>query len=154
MINTPFAIVLLARLDSEGLIRIPRGNLAMPGLLLQLDPHTSLARQVPAFLARELGEPDLLDAVRVTEIIYPSFEIPEMGEATLVLSTSSARWPAGSNHSLLPQILREMPKIKARVPYMKALQHLMGADNDRIDAVEVTRDELLKLAKESKNTLD
>ena len=142
--KTPSAVLLVAVRDSLGVLRVPGGAGAFPGLTVAVAPLMPILPQLTDAASAFFGK----DVARRLDIVQDyADELLETpgGEpvATLYVATlapeaevlAQAEWPS------MPDILRRL-KGKSRIPYLRAWQVLAGGlhlNTKAVDAAELAK---------------
>lgn len=136
-------LLLVVRTGATGLMRLPDGFNKPPGRLFSPRPLLPIAEQLYALAADTLQDP-----ARSALVLEPNYtdrvllrpELPEddpRATASLYLVSCelasqdvSTAWPS------FPELLRAMPRNRARLPYLRAFQVLAGGLHLNTKAIE------------------
>jgi hypothetical protein len=144
---TPRAILLLALVGRDGVIRFPFARSAEPGFAVEVTPRVSVVPQLLAAVqasCRELREGFSVEVITGFSSLLAGAQM----ETTLYLARSNdpllaAYFAALPHQATMPELLQHMAKDKKRVAYLLAWQTLLGVGEEQLYAV--TREEVRQL---------
>lgn len=140
---TDFAILLCAVADERGVLRFPSNDATeLPGLNFAVEAGVPINEQLVK-AAENLLKVKLGGKLDVSQDFADPITRADGSAATLYVATvqegakrADESWPS------LPEILRNLPKDKGRVPYLRAWQILTGGlklETKAVDFAEVEK---------------
>ncbi len=153
-------ILLVACRDEAGFFRFPNGSVTHGfGLSIEIVHGFSEEMQITQIVEQHLDRGGLHGAVKILACFKDSLVAEDGRFCTLFVATlaESSGFIAPSSWMTLPDILRMMPKDRSRLPYMKAMQVLAGAQDEGMTVVELDeamRERLSRHLRESSGKSD
>jgi hypothetical protein len=145
--RTPVAILLLAVRDERGVLLVPSPSRATPGIVFNVKGGAPINDQLRDVAAAYIGVQAKLD---IDQTYADEFMLADGRQATLYVATGGNVGPlssvGGAGWVSIPELLRAMPRDRARLPYMRAWQVLSGGLTINVKAV--AGDDADKLLKE------
>lgn len=136
--KTSVAILLAAIPDERDLMHFPQSATSfagLPGLTFDVSPGMPINIQLMEQLWAHLGEK--IKGVDIIQAFVDEVRLPDGRAATVYLATVNGRRTLTSGAPTMPEILRQMPKDRNRLAYLKAWQVLTGSLTLNTKAVEL-----------------
>jgi hypothetical protein len=137
--KTDFAVLLVGAQTGEGPMRFFVGDPKHPGIVFRVQPATGLNEQFIGELGHLVGQPIDGRYLDVEQAFQNPVVLANGEAATLFL----AKWQPNtatvdfSSWVTMPYLLRQMPKDRNRLGYLKAWQVLTGALSESTKAVDL-----------------
>jgi len=136
--NTPYALLMVGCHFTEGPIRFPNDDSELPGILVKLDEGLSVNELLIAGAQKILGDTIDGKSLDIHQEFSSPLELKDGEAATLYLATIEAKYDMGSKEwKTMPELIREMPKDRGRLAYLRAWQVLGGGLNEDVKAFDV-----------------
>ena len=142
-IKTQQVVVLCATKDANDQFKVLKDHEVFGGILLKLEHSLIGHQQIQQELVKRTKANH--NQVILVEALTPTISINKE-PATVVLSIIPPFAKVDTNQwTTLPEIIRNLPQDKTRVPYVKVLQILAGGLESDLSAVEMTQEIIDKL---------
>jgi len=138
--QTTYAILLLGvNSSSDPTLRFPANSDDVPGLLVKTNPSLGINEQFFDYLEKGFFRGENLRKVLVINQEYQDrLTLPDGQEATLYVGTLELKEShLDPKWKTIPQIMRDLPQDRGRLPFLRAWQVLAGGLSGQTKAVDL-----------------
>ena len=143
--HTPNVVVLLGQRGPHGIWRFLFHHPEYFGVPLQVNlMETQISQRVRDALNGKIVDADKAK-ITMRARVEPLLSWPGGGKSLLLLAECPEDTTIEGDWRVLPDILRQMPRSRNRVTFMKVFQHLTAHADEECDALELTKDVVASL---------